>query len=80
MWNYTVELCSHAVISAFGWFQQILDAAPGAWNAIFTMFAIFVVSRFLLGPVLGASFSGQSDRATIKAMKHQNKLREASKK
>lgn len=67
MWNDAVNLVVYAVVSAFGWFQQILDAVPGAWDAIFTIFSIFVVSRFLLAPVLGVAFGGLgSDRVKKK--------------
>ncbi len=64
MWNDAVSLVTSAVVSAFGWFQQILDAAPGAWDTIFTVFVIFMICRFLLSPVLGVAFGGRgSDRA-----------------
>ena len=64
MWNFAVEIVTSSVASAFGWFQQILDAAPGAWDTIFTVFVILVISRFLLAPVLGVAFGGRgSDRA-----------------
>ena len=64
MWNFVVELVTGAVTSAFGWFQQILDAAPGTWDTIFTIFVILAISRFLLAPVLGVVFGGRgSDRA-----------------
>ncbi len=66
MWQNVLDLVYSAVVSAFGWFQQILDAAPGAWNTIFTIFVIFALSRFLLGPLLGVTFSGQSDQAQVK--------------
>lgn len=65
MWEFVLDLISSAVISAFGWFSQILDAAPGAWDSIFTLFVIVILSRFLLGPILGVLFSGGigSDKA-----------------
>lgn len=69
MWNSVLDLIYNAVVSAFGWFQQILDAAPGAWSTIFTMFVILALSRFLLGPLLGVSFGVSSD--TVQA--HKNK-------
>lgn len=63
MWSFAVGLITSAVTSAFSWFQQILDSAPGAWTAIFSVFVIFMICRFLLAPVLGVTFGGLgSDR------------------
>lgn len=67
MWNWVLNLITTAVTSAFAWFQSILNAAPGAWNAIFTLFVILVICRFLLAPVLGVTFGGRgSDKAVKK--------------
>lgn len=79
MWQNVLDLVYSAVVSAFGWFQQILDAAPGALNTIFTIFVIFALSRFLLGPLLGVTFSGQSDQAKIKGIAKQQRLNAAAK-
>lgn len=79
MWNTILDFIYNAVVSAFGWFQQILDAAPGAWNSIFTLFVILALSRFLLGPLLGVSFSGQSDQAKIKSMAKKQRLSNSAK-
>lgn len=79
MWQTVLDLIYNAVLSAFGWFQQILDAAPGAWSSIFTLFVILVLSRFLLGPLLGVAFSGQSDQAKMKSIAKQQRLTHAAK-
>ena len=80
MFAAATDVVITGIKACFGWFSQIMDAMPGAWSTIFTLFTIFVICRFLLGPVLGAAFSGSSDRAKIKAMKHQNKLKDAARK
>ena len=79
MWQTVLDLIYNAVVSSFGWFQQILDAAPGAWSSFFTLFVILVLSRFLLGPLLGVAFSGQSDQAKMKSMAKQQRLSRAAK-
>lgn len=77
MWNDVVSLVTSAVTSAFSWFQQILDAVPGAWDTIFTVFVILVISRFLLGPVLGVSFIGPGSD-TAKGLKNRAEFRRRS--
>lgn len=63
MWEFALGLLTTAVSSAFGWFSDLLNAAPGSWNTIFTIFVILAVCRFLLSPVLGVTFGGRgSDR------------------
>lgn len=66
MWDFVLDLIYSSVVSAFNWFSSVLNAAPGAWDTIFTIFVILALSRFLLGPLLGVSFSGQSDKASTK--------------
>ena len=64
MWNTVVNMITTGVTSAFSWFGKILDAVPGAWSTILTLFTILVICRFLLAPVLGVAFGGAgSDRA-----------------
>lgn len=58
MWYDVLDMIATAVTSAFGWFGDILEATPGAWDTIFTLFVILVLSRYLLGPILGAMFRG----------------------
>lgn len=77
MWSFAVDVITRSVASAFGWFQQILDAAPGAWDAIFTVFVIFVICRFLLGPLLGVSFIGPGSD-TAKGLKNRAEFRRSS--
>lgn len=64
MWQFVLNLITSSVTAAFSWFGSILDAAPGAWDSIFTVFVILAISRFLLGPVLGVAFSVGSDKAS----------------
>lgn len=56
MWSFVLNLITSSVASAFGWLQQIFNAAPGAWDSIFTLFVILAICRFLLGPILGVAF------------------------
>lgn len=79
MWDSVVNIVVSGVLAGFDWFSQLMDAVPGAWGTVFTIFVILAVSRFLLGPILGVAFSGSSDRAKIKAMKHKNALRNKAK-
>lgn len=79
MWNSVVNLLVSAITSCFSWFDSLMQAIPGAWNTVFTLIVIFILSRFLLGPILGVAFSGSSDKARIKQMRHENHLREKAK-
>lgn len=63
MWNSVVNIIVQAVSSCFSWFDQLMKAIPGAWNTVFSIVVILVISRFLLSPVLGSLFSRGSDRA-----------------
>ena len=63
MWNFAVDIVVSAVSSVFSWFGQIMDAIPGAWDTIFTIIVILIISRFLLSPVLDFALHGGSDEA-----------------
>lgn len=63
MWNYIIDMLSDAVVAAFSWFAQILNAAPGSWDTYLYIFLVLIAIRFLLYPLLGAAFSLGSDKA-----------------
>ena len=63
MFSDIVAFLNSAVQACFDWYTGILDKFPGAWTTILTIFTIFVIARYLLGPVLGATFGGFSDKA-----------------
>lgn len=79
MWNAVLNLLAAGFNACFSWFDTLMKAIPGAWDTIFTLIVIFILCRFLLGPVLGVAFSGSSDKAKIKQMQHENKLKEKAK-
>lgn len=62
MWNSVLNILISAITSCFSWLDRFFDAIPGAWDTIFTLITIIVISRFLLRPILGV-FSIGSDRA-----------------
>ena len=69
MWSTILDFFSSAINAAFSWFGQIMDAVPGAWSTVFNLIVIMILSRFLLGPLLGALFnpsSGSSDTSKRK--------------
>ena len=76
MWQTVLDMIYMGFVSSFGWFTDILSAAPGAWNTIFTVFVILTLSRFLLGPLLGASFGVGSD--TVQGHKNKAEFRRRS--
>lgn len=76
MWNSVVDLIVTSVGACFDWFGSVFSAIPGAWNTVFTIIVIFILSRFLLGPVLGAAFTGRSDQAKIARYKKEKRLRD----
>lgn len=75
MWNKVVQIIVSSVNGCFSWFDRLMNAIPGAWGSVFTIIVILILARFLLGPILGVTFSGSSDKAKISAMKKQNRLR-----
>lgn len=63
MWETVIDMLVTAVTAAFNWMSAFFNAAPGSWDALFTLFVIVILSRFLLGPLLGVAFGGRSDKA-----------------
>lgn len=63
MWNQIVNIVTSGVTACFTWFADLMNALPGAWDTIFTIVVIILISKFLLGPLLGTDFSAGSDMA-----------------
>lgn len=63
MWNQIINIVISGVTSCFTWFSDLMNALPGAWDTIFTIVVILLISRFLLGPILGSVFGPGSDRS-----------------
>ena len=63
MWSFVVDSLVSLFGSIFSWVTSIFNAIPGSWDTLFTLFVIFMIARFLLGPVLGFAFSAGSDKA-----------------
>lgn len=66
MWNSVIEILSAAINAVISWTTTLFNAVPGAWDAIFTLFVIIIICRYLLGPVLGVAFNAGSDKAKKK--------------
>lgn len=62
MWNNVLNLLINGITSCFSWFDRMFQAIPGAWDTIFTLITIIVISRFLLKPLVGFVFSPGSDK------------------
>ena len=66
MWNTIVEYLIFLFSSVLSWLTSIFNAIPGSWDTLFTIFVIFMIARYLLGPILGVAFSAGSDKAQKK--------------
>lgn len=64
MWNAIVNMILTACNAVWSWTEQLFDAIPGSWSTVFTVILICIISRFLLGPLLGTAFVGGSDKAS----------------
>lgn len=64
MWNSVLNILISAISSCFSWLDCLFNAIPGAWDTIFTLITIIVISRFLLKPVVGFVFTPGSDKAS----------------
>lgn len=62
MWDSVVSIIVTAVSVVFTWFDELMVSIPGSWTSIFTIIVIMILSRFLLGPLIGVTFAGGSDR------------------
>jgi len=76
MWDSAVAFVVNGIGAAFSWMGQIFDAVPGSWNTVFTIIVILILSRFLLGPLLGASFSLGSDKIKRVAKNTVNEMKD----
>lgn len=76
MWDSAVSVVVRGVTACFEWMGQLFDAVPGSWGSVFTVIVILMLSRFLLGPILGASFSGSSDKVKVARYRKEAKLRD----
>lgn len=61
MWENILNILIAAINACFGWFDRLMQAIPGAWDTIFTLITIIVISRFLLAPLVGWTFTVGSD-------------------
>lgn len=64
MWNSVLDILIIAISSCFSWLDRMFNAIPGAWDTIFTLITIIVISRFLLQPLIGFVFNRGSDKAS----------------
>ena len=69
MFDVVISYLISAISACFSWLGSIFEAIPGSWDIVFTVFVILVVSRFLLGSLLGAVFSRGSDRVSASKSK-----------
>lgn len=76
MWNSAVAVVVDGIEAAFSWMGQIFEAVPGSWSTVFTVIVILILSRFLLGPLLGASFSLGSDKIKRVAKNTVNEMKD----
>lgn len=63
MWNQIINIVTSGITACFSWFSDFMNSLPGAWDTIFTIVVILLISRFLLGPILGSVFGPGSDRS-----------------
>lgn len=69
MWQNVLNILITAINACFGWFDRLLKSMPGSWDTIFTLITIIVISRFLLKPLVGWTFSVGSDKASKRSSK-----------
>lgn len=62
MWENILNILIAAINACFGWFDRLMQSIPGAWDTIFTLITIIVISRFLLAPLVGWTFTVGSDK------------------
>lgn len=64
MWNSVLNVLIMAISSCFSWLDRLFSSISGAWDTVFTLITIIVISRFLLKPVIGFVFNAGSDKAS----------------
>lgn len=65
MIDQIVDFLTSAVSAGVNLSGQLFNAT-GTWPLVFAGFSIIMISRFILGPILGFTFSGSSDLASSK--------------
>lgn len=75
MWESVLNIIIQMLNSCFSWMISVYNAMPGAWDTVFTMFVLIMISKFLLGPIGGFAFNAGSDVAGAinKARSNRNK-------
>ena len=76
MWSFVVDSLVSLFSSIFSWVASIFNAIPGSWDTLFTLFVIFMIARFLLGPIIGVTFTAGSDIAAEKTKDYLNTRKE----
>ena len=59
MFDQVISFLMSGIIALFNWFTLILNAIPGSMKYILTFFTLFLITRFILGPVIGSFLSLQ---------------------
>lgn len=72
MLDSVINMFMTGVSSAFSWFTDILSAIPGSMKFILTFFTMYLICRFVLGPVIG-NFFAFSTSDTVKKETHDTK-------
>ena len=67
-----VSLLSYAVSNAIGMAGFLFDKT-GTWSLVFAGISVVLISRFILGPILGFTATGASDMARSVRSKSKNK-------
>lgn len=73
MWNQVIDILFQGINAAFGWLGDIFASIPGSWDTIFTIIVIMILSRSILGPILGAAFNLGSDRVRRSSSRQNSK-------
>lgn len=60
MIDQIVDFLTSAVTAGVNLSGQLFNAT-GTWSLVFAGFSIILISRFILGPILGFTVSGASD-------------------
>ena len=67
MFSTIVDVVVSGIAACFSWFDSIFAAMPGSLEFILAFFAIFIINRFVLGPIVGAAVSGGASDMVRKA-------------
>lgn len=63
MFDSVFNAIQTAISRSWVWFDQLFNALPGSWSFVFAVISVFLITKFLLIPIIGMSFrSGVSDR------------------